>query len=212
MTEDDLEEVAVLYGGLKELQTGTNPHLDEPLTAAFDNHVQDTMRVLSSRLDKQDDPFLRQGEIIEVLFPLHRTSGNNFGPGKIPAVRCLCSQLCGARQQHQPRFRVRPLRYITVLMLIAARDVLRRIRDVHNRLMEDFSGVIKQMRPHYVHRLKNVQAELARSETESSQLLEAAELLEREAEQLRTTNVRAQWIERHPCHSNAGPAGEGACP
>ena len=58
--------------------------------------------------------------------------------------------------------------------------VLRQLRNIHKDLFAN-SATLQEMRPHYLQRLQDMQAKVVRAEKESSLLLEAAEVLEREA-------------------------------
>lgn len=62
------------------------------------------------------------------------------------------------------------------------RAVLRMLREVHQQLFTEFPAVMRDMRPHYVHRLADMQTEVARAERETALLLEAAETMEQEAQ------------------------------
>jgi hypothetical protein len=59
--------------------------------------------------------------------------------------------------------------------------VLRKLRDIHKDLFAEFPATLHEMRPHYLQRLSDMKSQVVRAERESSMLLEAAEVLEREA-------------------------------
>ena len=59
--------------------------------------------------------------------------------------------------------------------------VLRKLRDIHKDLFAEFPATLHEMRPHYLQRLSDMKAQVVRAERESSLLLEAAEVLEKEA-------------------------------
>jgi hypothetical protein len=59
--------------------------------------------------------------------------------------------------------------------------VLRKLRTVHRDLFHEFPGVLSDVKPHFLQRLSDIHSELVRSEKESAMLLDAAEVLEKEA-------------------------------
>jgi len=59
--------------------------------------------------------------------------------------------------------------------------VLRKLRDIHKDLFSEFPATLHEMRPHYLQRLSDMKSQVVRAERESSLLLEAAEVLEKEA-------------------------------
>ena len=60
-------------------------------------------------------------------------------------------------------------------------QVLRMLHEVHGNLFGKFPAVLHEMRPHYVQKLADMHSEVVRAERETNMLLEAAEVLEKEA-------------------------------
>lgn len=70
LTEEDLEAIAVLYGGVKALHGVLPPDEDERLTATFDGAVSDALRGLSERIARDEDTHLRQAAILSTKYEL----------------------------------------------------------------------------------------------------------------------------------------------
>lgn len=67
LTQEDLEEVAVLFGTVKALKGAAGVGMaEEEMASAFDEHIQGVMGRLAKDLEGVEDPFLRQARILEV--------------------------------------------------------------------------------------------------------------------------------------------------
>lgn len=156
MTQKDLRKVASLFGEIRELQGSKSASDSQELTSKFDKHIQDNMEELSDKLDAVKDPRMKDPFLRqgEMLLAKHN-------------LYALCfDQLCNIGSGYSDNYG----------------KILRKMRDVHEELFNDYPGVLHEMRPHYVRRLADMQDEVVRAERETAQLLQAAEMLEKEAE------------------------------
>jgi len=156
MTQKDLRKVATLFGEIRELNTAKSASEQKALTAKFDKHIQDKMEELSDKLDAVKDPRMKDPFLRqgEMLLAKHNLYGLCF------------DELCDIGSAYDENYG----------------KVLRKMRDVHEELFNEYPGVLHEMRPHYVRRLADMQDEVVRAERETAQLLQAAEMLEKEAE------------------------------
>jgi len=156
LTEKDLRKVVELYGAIRELRGHVGEDLNAELTKKFDRHIQETMEELTQKLDAVVDPRMKDPFLRqgEMLLAKHK-------------LYELCfDELCVVADSHDPKFG----------------QGLRKMKTVHEKLFNEYPGVLHEMRPHYKRRLADMQDEVVRAERETAQLLQAAEMLEKEAE------------------------------
>jgi len=152
LTEKDLREVSILYGKIRKLSGNRS----EALTAKFDKHMQGTMEHLAEKLDAVKYPRMKD--------PYLRQGEMLLAKFKLHEL-CF-EELCNVAESSDTRFA----------------EALRTMKDAHAKLFSEFPAIIYDMRPHYKRRIAEMQDEVVRSERETAQLLQAAEMLEKEAE------------------------------
>jgi hypothetical protein len=170
LTQDDLERVAVVFGEIKNLQTSSRP---TEMTQTFDRHVQMTVNALSQQLHAMvaDDAFGKQCEILRAKYQLYEVCFEQ-------AISAVELGACSGVGSHAHT------------AATGVGSVLRHLRQVHDDLFDDFPSLVHRIRPHYEQRCVRLEAEKAKAEEETSQLLEAAELLEKENEAHSAENLR----------------------
>jgi hypothetical protein len=143
------------------------------MTQMFDRHVQMTVNGLSQQLHAMvaDDVFGKQCEILRAKYQLYEVCFEQA----ISAVELGACSGVGSHSQ---------------AAATGVGGVLRHLRQVHDDLIDDFPSLFHRIRPHYEQRCVRLEAEKAKAEEETSQLLEAAELLEKENEAHSAENLR----------------------
>eukprot|EP01138_Halocafeteria_seosinensis_P012779 gb/GECG01013055.1/.p1 GENE.gb/GECG01013055.1/~~gb/GECG01013055.1/.p1 ORF type:complete len:808 (+),score=132.51 gb/GECG01013055.1/:1-2424(+) len=165
LSEGDLENTALVYGALKSIRTHRRPRQEQELTERFDSHMTDLMRGLSTNLKKENNTFLRQNEILQ-------------------AKRKLPSECVGLLVDLVEKDMGHPT-------LAAA---IRRLTALYDGVFDEYDRVSKEMVRCYQSKVSSLQSDVTRAESESAQLLEAAEALEQEAA---TAKRRNQQLEQY---------------
>lgn len=90
LTQEDLEEVAVLFGTVKALKGAAGAGMtEEEMASVFDEHIQAVMGRLAEELEGVEDPFLRQARILKARALSTRTHPHTrtpLSPAHFPAA------------------------------------------------------------------------------------------------------------------------------